>query len=650
MRLGVLLLASMVLGCGATPRRATVPSVMVELPSDAAAAAHACRFEYEVREVERCTLANPPYVSSAGARFDHRHVEVTSGSVHYVVRLVETGDGLLNREGGPARRWEVTDGTHTVMVGENVAEHSMEYLVDGHGALMMAMRNDLFSPPPRLYVIEDGAVVVQREVRYWLGFERLQRSTRGWFATHRHHHGHTTVVALNRDGGSEEITRAGDEEHPAYDIRVYEGHGAVAVTYSRAGHAQLEIHEADGAVRAIDLDEDPGAGRVLVVDMLPVDDGWWVVVEANWDDIHYSGGPPEWRFVHLDREGTRIGEGRVRYDERRAYGGNLRMEGGELRTELTRDVDREHHESITVAIVEHPPCDPLTFATCDARVWPVEATDVPEAREWHRAWVDEANGVSIARHDADDSVLWTLTLPGESTASYPQRVGEVVHVVTRGRGGARLRTLNVHTGESLGNVLLDRSFPESACLVPRGDGLLIGLASTDGLSLHDEQATALLTLDGDWSECHFAELPERIVLAAARVDVHTSAGAWGHVEAFVLSPDARRELAHHVPGLGGGGFRSIADGDGVILTFWDRSQWNVNAWRFGPSGEPREAPRHLATIYGFPGTDLETTALGPSLLWSRRDAHGVVPLCHAEGVDEVPRDRGYTGMSVSIPH
>lgn len=650
MRLGVVSLVSILaVGCGAARRFPSTPPVITELPSDAEAAAYACRFEYEVREVGRRTVANAPYVSSVRVA-EPGGTRVTSGPTNYVLRVAETEGGRLNRSGGPARHWQVSDGTHTVMVGENVPASSIEYLVDGHGALMMATTNDYYSPPARLSVIEDGVVVVERDVPFWLGFETFQRSTRGWFALQSDHRGETTVTALYRDGRSEEITRVGDEANPAYEVRVYEGRDAVAVAYNRARHARVDIHEVDGRVRSVDLADDHDFGHVLVVDMLAVDDGWWVVVEANFDEIHYSGGPPEWHFIHLDLEGSRVGEGRVRYDERRAYRGNLRSEGGELRADLIREVDREHHESITVAIVERPPCDPLTFAACDARVWPVEATDVPEAPEWHRAWVAEANGVSIARHDTDDSVLWTITLPGEHAISYPRRVSEVVHVVTLGPDGARLRTLNVHTGDSVGAVPLGRPRAESACLIPRGDGVLIGLTSPNGMSIHDAHGATLLVLDGDWSECHFAELAERIVLAATRVDVHTSAGPWGHVEAFVLSPDARQQLAHHVPGLNGGGFRSIPDGDGSILTFWDLSHWNVSAWRFGPTGEPREVPRHLATIYGYPGTDLEMTTLGPSLLWSSRDEYGVVPLCHAEALDEAPRDRGYSGMSVTIPH
>jgi len=649
---------ALLLSCGASQRRAGRP--VVSALSDEAAAAHACRFALEVVELEGSRAPADPRAQAWRRPDDRRGTELRSGELTYAVRSVgSTVPGPADR-GGARRTWEVSDGTRTVHVGDDVSDAGAPELIgDDEGALLMTFEDRGRPGRPPFAVLDGGTVVHRGELRLIDQLLHLDRTDTGWIFTRLDGETRAMVaMAIERDGETRELARVGDRENPITQGLALESHGGFALAYGQGCTVRFtaNTHEGEGRVVVVDEDQAP-LGHLLPFDMIAVDDGWWLVIEASWEEVHYSGGPPEWRFVHVNLRGEPVA--RARWPRHPAYGGALRFENGQL---LARFLSGRWPPAtqVDVSIRPRAQCPPPSFGRCDPRAWPGErARTTP--REW--AWTRDEQETVLSRRSHDVPALWTGPLTGPPFPTPPLATNDRAFVVTHHSGAAHLVTLDAADGRQLADVDLvvdpdarlapihlsiDGRAVVSACFALRENEPLVVLATEIGLSIHDAQGTRLQTIPGNFQECALVLLDDRSVLAAARVRTMTSTLPWAAVEVLVLSSDARSQIARHVPEAMGGNVLAVGVDDGATIVWSDISGWNRTVWQFDREGRPRGPPLHLATIYGFPQTSLEETAFGPSLLWSRWDEHGVVPLCHAEERAE-PARPGQIGGSVTLP-
>lgn len=622
-----------------------------------------------MRELERSAATSSRDTQLVRRVYGFEPVEILSGDQAYrFVGSVSPDDGV--RRG----LWEVAvrdaegaESTHRLGApGDEL--YDLTVVSDGAGALLLYFaqtrrRGVGGGRTGSLMLLAGETQVFARDVPvHWGELPlRLERLETGWLMVAPERGRALAVWRVAEDGTLVDSVPLDTE---AAAVAVGEGHGSIGV--ARAGEAWatsvLFSSGVDGRMsEPIEIDVDRGpAAWLRPVHVIAAPDGWWVVIDASWRDVHWSAAPPQWRFVHLDPSGAPTGHAHVRWDGWGTELESLRAEGSALHGVYVARSGRFAQPAVTrTAFVVEPrgACEPEPLTRCSPRVWgrdPLRAW--PPPRGW-RAISDRETGPSLVRLDASGERLWARTPAWGVLAREPATLAGRSYLLVRGhQERARLVVLDDRTGEQLEVVDLDVDRVEVGCLAARREGVLVGLATHLGLHIFQLSAGAPArverrhAIEGSFSECTIAVMPDRVVVGTMRVAVQSSAGPFGSVEMHVLSRDARDARETLVPPEPrGAGVRMLVDEQGVAIVWHDPSGWHRTLWRLDPEGRAIGAPRHLATLYGLQATALISTELGPGLAWSTWNEEGFVPFCHADELGEPPRDAGFRGAVISVP-
>lgn len=621
----------------------------LEMDHDEAGRAWVCRYELAV--VERGSEERTA-TDRRGARRDYEgggHTVVESGDRTYEV-WPEPAD---ERAEGP-HHWEIRrEGAAPITVATNANTFlPPEVSTDGYGAFLVTWEEDDRSYPDRerRAIIEDDRVIELTLPAGSWRHPRLFRLVTGWLVM-----GESIgegLVAFGVDAAGIVARRFGLGRSSEADPIVAEGHGTLAVVYRREEEG-LTFTSADRTDVAVPI-EDPerhGAG-LYVQALVPAEDGWWLVLAASWQSHHFAYAPGENWFLRLGLDGSVLGRVHARLGPGSVAIEAAHAEGTSLRARYLADDETWRGLEVLPA----PPCSPPSPGPCDPRRWartPGASSDAES--EWRGDYDHETHTRYVVARASDGTERWRTQVGGPvSIADLVEHAGRL-DALTVGHGFAGvpgatddvvIHTLDAETGRELAVVTLPVTRAETGCLAADGARLLVGVATDAGLHVFEHERS-VWSADGDWAGCSLAMHGDRVVVAADRVEVHTSGGPITNVVVHVLGPDGSL-LATHAEEGHGRVDDLLADEDGLWLTWVGLSGWDHRLLHFDREGTPSGPSRFLEMLYFFPSTRLAVTTLGPSLLWTDGVDEGVVPLCHALDPADAPSDPGFTGMGLTI--